>query len=421
MSSGSGVQPSSAPRRTGSVTKAGTGFVEFIILVALLNSVVALAIDIMLPALPQIGEGLGVGDHNDRQMVVVVFGLGFGLSQIVFGPFSDRFGRRTVLIPAMAFYTVFSLAAIWTESYAALLAMRAAQGACAAAVRVVTTAIVRDCFTGREMSRVMSYSYSIFMVVPIVAPGIGQAILVVAPWQWIFAFLGVFGAALGVWTFVRLKETLPEDERRPISYAAVSQAFGEIASNRISVGYTIAAMLCFGGLYAYIVSSQQVFDVVFDKAAWFATAFGATACLMAIFSLLNGQLVRRLGMRMISHWALIAYAVAATLLVAISMQDNTPFWPSFLLMAMIMGAFGVVSANFNAIAMEPMGRIAGSASSLIGVVTFTGGAALGAVVGRFFDGTLVPLALGFAIFGYLSILVVVWTDRGRLFRRSAGD
>jgi len=299
-----GVGVKSAPSRE-RVDKAGIGFVEFIILVALLNSVVALAIDIMLPALPQIGESLSVTRANDRQAIIVSFALGFGLTQILFGPISDRFGRRAILLPSLAFYALCAFAAAFVDSFITLLILRVAHGVGASAVRIVTMAIIRDCFGGREMSRVMSYVFSIFMIVPIIAPSLGQGFMLVGTWHWIFVFLGIFGGVLLIWTYFRLGETLPKKARRPLSFVAVTEAFGTILSSRLSVGYGVASMLCYAGLYAYITNAQQIFDTIYGLALWFAPLFGATAGFMAVFSILNGRIVRRTGMRMISHWSMI--------------------------------------------------------------------------------------------------------------------
>ena len=412
-----GRQSSDANRRGEKVDRAGIGILEFIVLIAALSSIVALSIDIMLPALPQIGESFAISDDNDRQAVLVVFMLGFGCAQILFGPLSDRFGRKAVLVPALLFYAVAAVADAFVDSYTALLLLRLAQGVGAAAVRIVVNAIVRDCFGGREMARVMSYTFTVFMIVPIVAPAIGQGIVSVASWQWIFIFLGCAALALAAWGGFRLRETLPDEERLPLSFAAISNAFREILSNRLAMGYTLSSTLCFGGLFAFIVSAQQVFQTVYDLDHLFAVAFALNAGVMAVLNLTNGFFVRKVGMRLISHSALIAFASLGTILLAISLSGTPPFIVAYLLLAAIAGAFGLVPPNFNALAMEPLGHIAGTASSVMGVISFTGGAVLGALVGQAFDGTLVPLAFGYTIFGWLAVAIIFWTERGKLFVR----
>ncbi|MEM6464066.1 MAG: multidrug effflux MFS transporter [Pseudomonadota bacterium] len=399
------------------VDKAGMRFSEFIVLIALLSSIIALSIDIMLPALPQIGASFAITQDNDRQAVIFVFMLGFGLAQILFGPLSDRFGRKAILIPAVLFYAVAAIADAFVESYSALLLMRLAQGVGAAAVRIIVNAIVRDCFGGRDMARVMSYTFTIFMIVPIVAPAIGQLIISFLSWEWIFIFLGVAGLLLALWSGARLKETLPVDERLPLSFSAIGNAFREIVTNRLAMGYTLASTLCFGGLFAFVISAQQIFQTIYRLDHYFVVAFALIAGVMAVVNFTNGYIVRRVGMRLISHSALIAFAIFGTILLLISLAGNPPFPVAHLMLAAIAGAFGLVPPNFNALAMEPLGHIAGTASSVMGVISFTGGALLGALIGQAFDGTLVPLAVGYTIFGWLAVAIIVWTEKGRLFAR----
>ncbi|MDA4848229.1 multidrug effflux MFS transporter [Hoeflea sp. E7-10] len=413
-----GRQSSDATFGMERVERAGVGFLEFIVLLAALSSIVALSIDIMLPALPLIGESFAITDENDRQAVITVFMLGFGVAQILFGPVSDRFGRKIVLIPAILLYAVAAVADAFAGSFTTLLLLRLAQGICAAAVRIIVNAMVRDCFGGRDMARVMSYTFTVFMIVPIVAPAIGQAIVGVASWQWIFVFLGVAGLGLAVWSGLRIRETLPEEERLPLSFAAIGNAFREVISNRLAMGYTLASTLCFGGLFAFVVSAQQIFQSVYDLGHWFAFAFALNAGIMAVLNFTNGSLVRRVGMRLISHSALIAFAALGTLLLIICLFGTPPFLLAYLILAAIAGAFGLVPPNFNALAMEPLGHIAGTASSVMGVISFTGGAVLGALVGQAFDGTLIPLAAGYAVFGWTAFGIIVWTEKGRLFVRA---
>lgn len=412
-----GRQSADSTVRMERIERAGVGFAEFIVLLAALSSIVALSIDIMLPALPMIGDSFAIKDDNDRQAVITVFMLGFGVAQILFGPISDRFGRKTVLIPAILLYAVAAVANAFAGSFATLLLLRLAQGICAAAVRIVVNAMVRDCFGGRDMARVMSYTFTVFMIVPIVAPALGQAIVGVGSWHWIFVFLGLAGLGLAAWGGLRIRETLPREERLPLSFAAIGNAFREVVSNRLAMGYTLASTLCFGGLFAFVVSAQQIFQSVYDLGHWFAFAFALNAGVMALLNFTNGSLVRQVGMRPISHSALIAYAALGTVLLLVCLAGTPPFPLAYLMLAAIAGAFGLVPPNFNALAMEPLGHIAGTASSVMGVISFTGGAVLGAIVGQAFDGTLIPLAAGYAVFGWTAVGIIVWTEKGRLFVR----
>ena len=400
------------------VTDADMGFTEFIFFVAVLSSVVALSIDIMLPVLPQISDTYALVQDNNRQAVLVMFMLGFGLAQIVFGPLSDRYGRKTILLPGVAIYALASIAAAVADSFALLLAFRVIQGIGAAAVRIVIIAIVRDCFGGREMARVMSYSFMVFMIVPIVAPALGQWIALAASWQWIFILLGVSGALMAAWAATRLKETLTLENRLPLSFSAFGSAFSEVLSNRQAMGYSIATTLCVGCMFAFIISAQQIFSTIYDLGFWFPYAFATVAGFMAILSFANGHFVRRLGIRAISHSALLIFTLLGTLLLVIAFFGTPPFWVAYLMLGLNIGAFALIPANFNALAMEPLGHVAGTASSVLGVITFTGGAVLGALVGQAFDGTLVPIALAFTLFSWAALSITFWTERGTLFAQS---
>lgn len=399
------------------VKLAGIGFPEFILLVAALSSLVALSIDIMLPVLPQIGNTYAITAANDRQAVLVLFMLGFGLAQIVFGPLSDRFGRNKVLIPGVVFYALSSFAAAFADNFTLLLVFRVAQGIGAAAVRIVIIAIVRDCFGGRDMARVMSYSYMVFMIVPIIAPAFGQWIAAFSAWQWIFILLGVSGCLMAIWSILRLQETLPQEQRLPLSFKAVAFAFSQVVSNRQAMGYATAATLCIGCLLSFIISAQQIFSSIYDLGDWFPYAFALVAGCMAVLSFANGHLVRRLGMRAIAHSALLVFVALGTILLLVTLIGQPPFWLAFLLLGANISAFALVPANFNALAMEPLGHVAGTASSVLGVITFTGGAILGALVGHAFNGTLIPLAAAFALFAWTAFGIVFWTERGKLFAR----
>lgn len=404
-----------APGASPEPLKAGIGMREFIVLIAALTSIIAFSIDSMLPALPVIGADFALADENDRQFVLIAFVLAFGPAQIVFGPLSDRFGRKPVLLGGLVFFVIASLGAAVTESWWALLACRAAQGIGAAAVRITTNAIVRDCFAGREMARVMSYVFTVFMLVPIVAPAIGQAVIAITDWHWLFAVLGISGAALAVWSGTRMAETLPPTGRRPLDVRSIHAAFGEILTNRIALGYTLAVTLFFGGLFAFIVSIQQIVETIYGLGDWLAAIFAACAGAMAVASLGNAGLVRRLGMRRISHGALLSFTMFGGLLLLLGLWTVPPFWLTIGLISVIMMSFGFIAGNFNALAMEQLGHVAGAASSVLGTISFTGGALLGTLTGQAFDGTIVPLAAAYFLFGLTALAIVLVTERGRLF------
>ncbi|MEO1746754.1 MAG: MFS transporter, partial [Pseudomonadota bacterium] len=269
------------------------------------------------------------------------------------------------------------------------------------------------------MARVMSFVFTVFILIPIAAPAIGQLIITISDWHMIFALFGVVSALLGVWYLVRLPETLPLDARRPLELKPLLAAFGEILSNRIALGYTLAVTLFFGGLFSFIVSIQQIIETIYGAQDWFVLIFAISSAFIGAASLANASLVRKHGMRRISHLALLSFTTFGAVLLVWAWMATPPLFATIALISLIMGSFGFVAGNFNALAMEPLGHIAGAASSILGTISFTGGAILGGITGQFFNGTLVPLASAYTVFGLVALGLILWTERGHLF--AAGD
>ncbi len=395
------------------------GLPEFVALMAALMSLNALAIDIMLPALPQIGDALGVGDPNHRQYVVIAYVWGLGLAQPVFGPLSDRFGRRGPLLVSLLLYATFGLLCIFAQSFVVLVAARACQGIAAAGARVISLSIVRDVHSGRQMARVMSLVVMVFMAVPMLAPNLGQGILWVASWRWIFGVLVIFGLVVGVWVAARLRETHPVERRTPLAVRSLLSSYGLVFKTRVTCGYMIASGVIFGALFSFISSSEQLYRDVFDKQESFTLYFASVAGVMAVAAFLNSRLVERWGMRRLSHLALSTYAAVMLLLAALVSLGVKSFWVFHLAMMVGFFCFAFIGANFNALAMEPLGKIAGTASAALGFASTMIAGTLGALVGLQFDGTALPIALGSAALGVAALAVVAITERGRLF--GAGD
>lgn len=384
---------------------------EFIFLMAALMASNALAIDAMLPALPAIGEALGVADDNRRQLVITCYLLGFGAAQLAYGPLSDRFGRKGLLVAGLVLYALFATAAGLAGSFALLLAARAMQGVAAAATRVLVVSIVRDRYQGAGMARVMSLVMIVFMIVPILAPAFGQAVLAVSSWRHIFIGLGVYGALLASWTLMRLPETLAPENRRPLSLAKIGEAAWTTLRTRQSIGNTVALTLLMGALFAFINSIQQIVFDVFERPGLLATVFAAIAGPMALSSYANSRLVMRLGSRRILLAALSAFTVASAIHLAVAGIAGEAIWSFVLLQSLTMAFFGLIGANAGALAMEPLGRIAGTASSLQGVITTVGGALIGFAIGQQFDGTTIPFLTGFSLCGGAALTVAFWANR----------
>lgn len=394
----------------------GLGFKAFVALVAAMMAINALSIDAMLPALPAIGDALGVATENSRQWIITAYLLGFGAAQLIYGPLADRYGRKPVLLGGLAAYTVFTFIAAFADSLETMILARVLQGVGAAATRVLAISIVRDCYSGRRMARVMSLTFIVFLAAPIVAPTLGQVIILFAPWPWIFVALGVIGAAIGLAAALRLPETLRPADRRPISVAGVLGAFRLALTTRMAVGYMLASTAIIGALFGFITSAQQVFADALDAERWFAGVFALVAVFMAFSSLLNSRIVERLGTRRVSHTALLGFIAFAAVHALVALAGHETLWTFIVLQSGMMFCFGLVGSNFSAMAMEPLGHIAGTASSVQGLVTTIGGALIGFVVGQQFDGTAIPLTLGFLACGVSALAIVLVTEKGRLFR-----
>lgn len=406
------LPPSVSPRPTAMGTR------EFVVLTASLMALNALAIDIMLPALDNIAEAFGIlakaGHSNNRQQLVIFsYVAGFGLPQLIFGPLSDRYGRRGILLWVLAAYSLIGAACMFAQSFWILLAIRFVQGISAGAIRVIAVSIVRDKFEGRGMARIMSLVMTVFMAVPILAPALGQMILLVAPWQWTFGVLAIFGALIFIWVLLRLDETLAEP--RPLSWASAGGAYLQVIKSRITFGYMAASGIIFGSLFAYISASEQIFAEVFDREAGFAFWFALIALTLSAANFTNSRLVERFGMRRLSHGALVGFILLSLILVIVMRLSGERFIWFMPLFAMIFACFGLIGSNFNALAMEPLGKIAGTASAAYGFVTTTVSAAIGYLIASQYDGSVVPVIMGFFWLGLVALALVAITERGRLF------
>lgn len=388
---------------------------EFITLIAAIMSLNALAVDVMLPALPYMGEALGISHENERQFVVGIYMLGFGGAQLLFGPLADRFGRRPPLIAGLFIYIAAAFAAVFAPTFGALLVLRFIQGIGAAATRVVATSTVRDRFSGRAMAEVMSLTFMVFMAIPIVAPGIGQVLLLTGPWQMIFLFMAGLAAVIGLWGYFRLPETLTEENRRPLSFSGVAQGFRIVLTNRVALFYGLAGTTLFGGMFGFISTSQQIFVDIYGLGAWFPLAFAIMAGTMAISSFLNSRSVRRFGMRRLSHLALIIYASIAGGLLVLSLMGPVPLPIYYGLLMMMQFVFGWAASNMNSLSMEPLGAVAGTAASVFGFMQTVGGAVLGTLIGQQFNGTITPTVAGQLAMGLLALAAVLIAEGGKLF------
>jgi DHA1 family bicyclomycin/chloramphenicol resistance-like MFS transporter len=389
---------------------------EFIALCAALMALNSLALDIMLPGLQQIGATLGVENENHRQYVVTAYILGFGGGQLFFGPVSDRFGRRSPLVAGLIIYVAAAAAAAIAPSFETLLICRVVQGIGAAATRVIAVSIVRDTFDGRRMAEVMSLIFMVFMAIPVIAPGIGQFIMLFASWHWIFVTMAIGALLVAAWSLLRLPETLHPEHRRPLTVSSTIGGFRIVLTNRVALCYAFASTFIFGAMFGFITSAQQIYVNIFNVGEMFPVIFAGVAGVLAFSNYLNSRLVGRIGMRRLSQSALLLFLAISLAWLVVSLQMRMPLWLFIAFFAGAMLPFGALGANFNALAMEPLGQLAGTASSILGFMqTFLGGI-LGTLIGQAFNGTVTPLAAGFCSVSVAALVMIFIAERGKMFQ-----
>jgi DHA1 family bicyclomycin/chloramphenicol resistance-like MFS transporter len=389
--------------------------VEFIALMALTTSLVAMSIDTMLPALGTMATELGAAQANDRQLVLSAFFAGLGVGQLACGPVSDSIGRRLTLFVGLGLFMLGTLLCALSQSFPWLLAGRALSGFGAAAPRIVSIALVRDLYAGRGMAKVMSFVSTVFILVPIVAPAIGQTVLSVASWRAIFWALLVISAVNWVWFGLRQAETLPPARRAAFSVSNIARSAGETFRTRVTLGYMLAAGASFSAFISYLAQAQQVFQEQYGLGKLFPVFFGVLASAIGVASFVNGKLVMRFGMQRLSRAALLCNCMLSctAFLCAWLMHGHLPL--SVLMAYMLVCFFcnGIVFGNFNARAMEPVGHIAGVAAAVIASVSTLVALLIGVPFGRAYDGTLLPLIGGYMTAALLALAFTEWAERGQ--------
>ena len=375
----------------------------------------ALAVDAMLPALPTIVRELHVANANRGQWIVTAYIIGVGLGQLFWGLMSDRYGRRPVLLIGLSMYVGAAVLCGLTKSFAALLGWRLLHGLAAASV-VVTRSVIRDLYSGRRLARVMSLTFVVFLMVPVIAPSFGQLVLLAGPWRSIFIVFGLFAAAVWLWATLRLRETLHAEYRMTLTRRHIAAAAHLVLTDRTSIFYSLAVTVMFGSLLAYVGMVQQIFADVFHRARLMPTMFALCAISMGAAAFFNSKVVEHLGMRRISHTAILVFIGVTAVHVAVAALRLERLWTFVLLQGATMAAFSLAVSNFGAMALEPVGAIAGIGASLQGFITTSGGALVAAAIGGQFSGSTLPLAGGALICGLASLVFVLVAERWRLFR-----
>ncbi len=404
------TQAQSEMSLTSTKPKASPAFVEFVIIVSMMISLTALSIDAMLPALPQIGSELGVTNPNDRQLVIAIIFLGSALGQLFFGPLSDKTGRKPAIYAGYSLFITGSLVSVFSINFPMMLLGRILQGLGLSAPQAVTMALVRDQFEGRKMARVMSFSMTVFILVPMIAPTIGQGILSIAGWRSIFSSFLLFALITLIWFALRIPETLAPENRAPFSLKRILGSIREILKIRPALGYALAAGLIHGIFLGYLNSSQQIFQEQYALGELFPIYFATISLSLGMASFLNARLVMRFGMLKLVRWALgIVFGLAVIFLgISIVLAGQPPLW---ILTAYLMASFfctGILFGNINALAMQPLGRLAGIGAAVVGSLSTLISMLLGTLIGHSYDGTALPLVVGITILAGISNFVIRW-------------
>ncbi|MFN4358407.1 multidrug effflux MFS transporter [Sphingopyxis alaskensis] len=389
---------------------------EMVVMMAMVMALNALAIDSMLPALPAIGEALEVAVANDRQYVISIYLLGIGFGSLIYGPLSDRFGRKGVLVPALFAYLALSIGCGLATSFEMLLALRFVHGLVSAALGVIVVAVIRDLFVGDAMAKRLSLIFLVFMIVPIIAPTLGAGVAALAGWRAIFVVLAVMSVAMLLW-LRRLPETLDAADVRPLDLKTMAAGWATVTRHRRAAGYMIASGTMQGALYGYLNSSEQIIGEVFDARSLFPLIFACVAIGIAIANFSNAAIVERFGARRVSQSAVFAFMATSILQIVAALSGAETLGMFTALMMVNVGLIGFIGSNFGSIAMEDFGHMAGVASSYQSFAKTLLAAVVGAAIGQQYDGTTLPLAYAFLMCAIVGLALVLWAERGRLFTR----
>lgn len=381
---------------------------EFSLLVALMMSVVAISIDALLPALDAIRADIVLSHPNQAQLVVSALFFGMALGQLICGPLSDATGRKKVLNGGIALFLAGTVVCYFASDINTLLLGRFIQGLGVAGPYVSAISIVRDKYSGNDMARIMSLVMMIFVMVPAIAPSLGQAVLWVGSWRDIFLLYVFYALLIVLWIFWRLEETLPQAHRIPMTKKGFAEGFKEVIRNVPTVCYMICMGFFFGSFVGYLNSSQQIFQDLFQTGELFTLYFGLLAVVFGAASLVNSRLVQKWGMQRLSDNAVWGIIVSSALFLALHLAADIQLWMFLLYAAILFFSFGLVFGNINALAMEPMGHVAGIAAAIIGSVSSIMSMLIGTVIGQMYNGTLIPVTAGFLLFGCINMAILMF-------------
>lgn len=385
---------------------------EFIALMAALMSVVALCIDALLPAISYIGDTIGSYDTTEHQLLITMIFLGLGVGQLLFGPLSDSFGRKPMVIIGFAIFFVASVVCILSVNLEMMIIGRIFQGIGLSAARTLSISIIRDIYSGDYMARIMSFVTAFFILVPVVAPAIGKTILDAYGWQAIFYMQLIMGFVVMVWFWKRQPETLHPEYKVPFSRHEFTDGFKEFIKHRDTVAFTLISGLCTGAFLVYLSASQHVFEEQYGLVDEFPYIFATLAVSIGLSTFLNGTMVMRFGMRKLAFTALSAFCAIAMIYVLVFWGEaNPPVWLLVVFLSFQFFCLGFMWGNFRSIAMEPVGHIAGIAAAINGFFSTIISIPIASFIGKFVDHTVLPMFIGLAICGFLSLAVFLGAGR----------
>lgn len=384
---------------------------SFVLLMATMMSVAAISIDAMLPALGQIGQDLGSAFPNQSQLIISAVFVGMGVGQLIAGPISDAVGRKPLLMGCLLLYVLGALICLFASTMTPMLIGRVIQGLGAAGPWVSCVSILRDKFGGREMAKVLSLVMTVFITAPVLAPALGQGLMLLTHWRVIFVFFVVYAVAVGVWALIALDETLPPEKRVPWRVKTIWHGFKEVLAHQATRQYALAMGLVFACFIGYLTSIQQIFQVQYQVGGVFVVYFGLQALGFGVSSLINARFVEQFGMRYIVMRGLFAVVLIGGVVATLSAFFIVPFWIFFTFGLVSLFCIGLLFGNLNALAMEPMGHIAGTAAAIVAAIANVISISLGTLVGQLYAGTLLPVALSFVVLGLLALRLVLSADR----------
>lgn len=388
---------------------------EFIVFMALLTAMSALAIDVVLPAFSAMRPAFGLADDSTRlSLAVTFFFFGAAFGNLLFGPVSDALGRKPVLLGSAALYGLAALAATLSSSLTMLFASRFVWGLAAAGPRTLSQAIVRDRFTGNAMARVMALIQAVFFMVPLTAPVIGSLLVALGSWRYVMAFGLLVSAATMAW-LGRLPETLAAENRRPLRFGVILGGFRSVVRNRVTLGYALSVTFGFGAFLPFLGSSELIFGSVFGRPGWFVPYFSAMGLTLVVATLGAGRILRTVPAEryaLVTGGALVAFS-ALQLAVVSAGEGRPPILLWLLAFSLTVGCHGAYFPVCYSLALEPMGKMAGTAAAVLGFFSTLAGALLASFVDRAIEGTVTPLAVGYLVYSSVALAFQLWAHAAK--------